>query len=294
MRNIAMDTILPAVAAPAAGGGSSLLLDSITADFAVSANRKLLTSYSGDCQTIRRSSDSLELAIGFDGSNEFDQSAFNSHVGAGQGYCSVLHEQINGHNMIQRTTADQPECVDSGLVTGQKSLQFSSHALYRDHRANYFSRNTYDWFFAVRKTGTAFSAAIGTWNTSATVSGVNQNTCIITSSALRHRLSATNGQVACGSPQNNNALVHLYRAGSSADFYYKIWHSGVLYQGNTAKGSLTDLRYMILGSYEGDSGSGNFDGEIAEVIGRNNANFSSDERDTIRDNMASYYDITLP
>ena len=65
------------------GGGFVGVLDGISNVAAAYSLRKLRTAYAGSAVRVRRSSDSTEQDIGFDGSGEFDSAAFSSFVGGG-------------------------------------------------------------------------------------------------------------------------------------------------------------------------------------------------------------------
>jgi len=81
--------------------------------------RRLSGSYNGDAIIVRRSSDNVELAIGFDSNNVLDESALLTHVGAGNdGYVTTWYDQSgNGNNAIQSADANQPKIVVSGSVS---------------------------------------------------------------------------------------------------------------------------------------------------------------------------------
>lgn len=80
--------------------------------------RKLRAAYIGPCIKVRRSSDSTEQDIGFDGSGNLDLSALNTFVGAGSGFVSVLYDQSAGtsYNATQVTTGNQPRIMNAGVL----------------------------------------------------------------------------------------------------------------------------------------------------------------------------------
>jgi len=68
------------------------------------------------CIRVRRSSDSLELDIGFVGNN-LDTEALLTFVGANSGYVSKLYDQSgNGNDAFQVTAANQPRVVNAGVL----------------------------------------------------------------------------------------------------------------------------------------------------------------------------------
>ena len=290
MRNVALDIAMLAMK-PA--GGTSYMLDGMTPTVAIS-NRKIMT-FAGDCADIRRSSDGTEATIGWDGSDEFDQSAYNTHVGAGQGYYAKRYDQSgNALDFIQRTTSDQPEVVTSPFDASLKSCSFNgSNALYHDYGSAYWDRDTFDFFAVVRKTSTTFSEMIMSMAPSTGTSGLQNNCLYLTSSVLRARLDATNSQIGTAATQNELAFVHYWREGSSDDFRARVIFDGTEYTTpDTAKGSLSAMNVFNIGSFNSIATSGNFTGEIDEFVIFNGANASADERNTIEANMIAYYGIT--
>lgn len=84
-----------------------------------SAARKLRADYSGACMRVRRSSDNTEQDIGFDGSNNLDETALLAFVGAGDGFVTKLYDQTpspTNKNLVQTTQSRQPKIAVSGVV----------------------------------------------------------------------------------------------------------------------------------------------------------------------------------
>ena len=99
----------------------ALLLDTYpTGVFtAHSAARKLRAAYSGACMRVRRSSDSTEQDIGFDGSNNLDETALLAFVGSGDGFVTKLYDQTSSptnKNLVQTTQSRQPKIAVAGVV----------------------------------------------------------------------------------------------------------------------------------------------------------------------------------
>lgn len=106
------------------GGGFVGVLDGISNVAAAYSLRKLRSAYSGYAVRVRRSSDSTEQDIGFDGSGEFDSAAFSSFVSGGTGYVRTLYDQSgNGHNSTQAATGSQPQIV-LNAINGKAALSF--------------------------------------------------------------------------------------------------------------------------------------------------------------------------
>jgi hypothetical protein len=96
---------------------SALPLDSLTGiEFALSASRRLLTTYTGALIRVRRSSDNTEQDIGYTGANILDTAALLSFVGSGDGFIRTVYGQSNSRNFVQTTTTFQPRIVVSGVV----------------------------------------------------------------------------------------------------------------------------------------------------------------------------------
>ena len=94
------------------GGGGTLLLDTLTSATFAYSTRLLRTAYAGKCMNVRRSSDSATQDIGFDGSGNFDVTAFNAFVGGGNGFCAKWYDQSgNGNDVAQSTAGQQPQVV---------------------------------------------------------------------------------------------------------------------------------------------------------------------------------------
>ena len=99
------------------GGAIPLLLDTYSSASAAYSLRKLRTAYTGNAITVRRSSDSTSINVGFDLNGALDTTSLLSFVGAGDGFVSVWYDQSgNGRNVIQLTSADQPQIVNNGVV----------------------------------------------------------------------------------------------------------------------------------------------------------------------------------
>jgi hypothetical protein len=98
-----------------AAGGTFLLDLYPTASMAYSF-RKLRNAYAGSAVRIRRSSDNLELNIGFDGSGNFDSAAAATHIGGGSGFIVTWFDQSgNGIDVTQATVANQPTYSATGM-----------------------------------------------------------------------------------------------------------------------------------------------------------------------------------
>jgi len=111
--------------------GESLLLDEYSGAAVAYSLRKLSSSYSGNCVTVRRDSDNLDANIGFSG-GVLDTSALASHCGSANGFVVTWFDQSsNSNNATQTTAANQPKIYDgtTGVVTenGKPAVEFTGH-----------------------------------------------------------------------------------------------------------------------------------------------------------------------
>ena len=101
---------------------NSLLLDTYPSATIAYSVRKLRTAYSGQCMRIKRSSDSTESDIGFDGAGYVDTAAISSFAGAGDCGAVTWYDQSgNGYNL---TTTDRTvaKMVVGGVLQTHNSL----------------------------------------------------------------------------------------------------------------------------------------------------------------------------
>jgi len=99
-------------------------LDSYTTNLAGawSADRRLLTSYTGSLFRVRRSSDSTETDIGYQTDGTVDSAALLTFAGAGSAFVTTWYDQSGaGLNLTQTTAANQPRIVNSGVLDTQNS-----------------------------------------------------------------------------------------------------------------------------------------------------------------------------
>ena len=109
---------------PGIAAAAAYVLDGISNVAAAYSLRKLRSAYAGSAVRVRRSSDSTEQDIGFDGSGEFDSAAFSSFVGGGTGFVKTWYDQSgNGRDLTQATTANQP-AITVSAVNSKPALTF--------------------------------------------------------------------------------------------------------------------------------------------------------------------------
>jgi len=93
------------------------LLDTYPGASVAYSLRLLKSDYTGNAIRVRRSSDSAEQNIGFDGSGNLDTSTLTSFCGSGNGFVTTWYDQSgNGRNATQTTAINQPQIVSSGSV----------------------------------------------------------------------------------------------------------------------------------------------------------------------------------
>ena len=76
---------------------------------------KLDKNYTGSAIKVRRSSDNNELDIGFV-NNELDTASLLDFVGSGDGFVTIIYDQVGSNNMTQTTANLQGQIVSNGSV----------------------------------------------------------------------------------------------------------------------------------------------------------------------------------
>ena len=72
-------------------------------------------NYNGNCIRVRRSSDDTELDIGFV-NGLLDTASLLDFVGSGNGFVSIIYDQVGSNNMVQNTASLQGQIVSNGSV----------------------------------------------------------------------------------------------------------------------------------------------------------------------------------
>jgi len=73
------------------------------------------SDYTGFCIRVRRSSDNTELDIGFV-NNVLDTASLLTFVGSGNGFASIIYDQVGSNNMVQNTASLQGQIVSNGSL----------------------------------------------------------------------------------------------------------------------------------------------------------------------------------
>ena len=140
------------------GGGIPLLLDTYTGAAVAYSLRKLRTLYSGNCVTVRRSSDNTSTNIGFDSNGNLDTTSLLSFVGVNDGFVSVWFDQSgNNRNATQVTTTYQPKIVSNGVLNtynGKLSVKFDGSDDYIE--CPYATGASNELYFVTQTTDNAF------------------------------------------------------------------------------------------------------------------------------------------
>jgi len=76
---------------------------------------KLDKNYTGSAIKVRRSSNNDELDIGFV-NNELDTASLLDFVGSGNGFVSIIYDQVGSNNMVKNTASLQGQIVSNGEV----------------------------------------------------------------------------------------------------------------------------------------------------------------------------------
>jgi len=93
----------------------SFFLDTFTGASLGLSLVRLRKEYTGSAIKVRRSSDNNELDIGFvDGI--LDTASLLDFVGSGNGFVSIIYDQVGSNNMVQNTASLQGQIVSNGEV----------------------------------------------------------------------------------------------------------------------------------------------------------------------------------
>jgi hypothetical protein len=108
------------------GGSLGLSLDLLDSD------------YTGSAIKVRRSSDNTELDIGFV-NNELDTASLLDFVGSGNGFVSIIYDQVGSNNMVQNNASLQGKIVSNGsiILKGGKPCIIRSIANNGGYLSNY-------------------------------------------------------------------------------------------------------------------------------------------------------------
>ncbi len=282
------------------GGSPSFVLDGITTAGAFSV-RRLRTAYTGSAIRVRRSSDNVELDIGFTGAGDLDTTALLAHTGANSGFITTWYDQSgNSRNVTQATNASQPLIVNAGVVNLINSRPYMAF----DGTAQHLLRTS------------AFVFAIGS----------NSQTIVTRSSSpLTDRRAVAEGSSASNNPiytiiQNASAtasqLATFIRNDANTTLFSGVLASGA-FSSSPAVITSQDITSAVEGFVNGTSGGSNaytrsgvltldrfaigalvrtttasfYPGDISEVIV--GPLLGTTDRQFLERNQGAYYGITV-
>ena len=146
------------------------LLDTYTSAVVGYSLRRLRTAYTGNAINVRRTVNPASTDIGFDSDGNLDTTALLAFCGAGDGYVVKWYDQVGSNDLIQNTTANQPQIVDAGTVrtlNGKPALYFDGSNDSIAH-ATSFAPNPDGHFtlacvFSMRAVGASAQFVVNSW-----------------------------------------------------------------------------------------------------------------------------------
>lgn len=104
-------------------------MDAFSAPFRSLSLRRLHNAYTGSIIRVRRSSDDLEVGIGYDSQGYLNEAALLAHVGAGDGFVTTWYDQSgSARNVGQTVLSAQPQIVSAGVINkinGKPAIKFN-------------------------------------------------------------------------------------------------------------------------------------------------------------------------
>lgn len=266
----------------AAGGSFSGVLDGISNVAAAYSLRKLRSAYSGYAVRVRRSSDSAEQDIGFDGSGNFDSSAFSSFVGGGTGYVRTWYDQSgNGRDAGQATTGNQPQ-ISSGIN--------SKFCIYQPTGALGLSTATISIFPSKRGsiiTLTQRTSESGNNVVAATFSAASPGFVLYSNTTTTSKyFDGTAQQTLASADPGTSIIQSLSREGDTTTKY---WRLGSLINTWTQTNNQLAAGSLYIGTFSALSNG--LIGYIADFI-YFSATISTTDHNTIGNDMATYYGLS--
>jgi trimeric autotransporter adhesin len=254
-------------------------LDNLDAAAAYSL-RKLRTAYGGDAVNVRRSTDNLEIPIGFIG-NELDTAALLSHCGAGNGFVTTLYDQSGeGRHATQATAANQPQIMTAGVVNTENGKP----ALIFDGVDDHLNVSLASTDFTVNVVSRLRANA----NLIYYPLGMGGATGLSAGGAINGQKAALyNGTTALKSieviPLNTSFLL----TASSGSSERRLNYNGNTAATDTVSQSITTMR---IGSRVDNVWF--YDGSISEILIFSSI-LSTPDRQTVERNQGEYYEITV-
>jgi hypothetical protein len=158
---------------------------------------KLDKNYTGSAIKVRRSSDNTELDIGFV-NNELDTASLLDFVGSGNGFVSIIYDQVGSNNMTQTTANLQGQIVSNGsvILKGGKPCiirSVSSNGRYRSNYAPNDGANVKGFYYVGDNEGKQSSMFGGGGTQDFTFSSISGSTNTIIDNNVTVSLTKING-----------------------------------------------------------------------------------------------------
>lgn len=264
--------------------GSALPLDAVIGSAAAYGLRRLRTAYTGSAIRVRRSTDSVQLDIGFTASGGLDTAALLAHIGANAGSIVTWYDQSgNARNMGQGTGLNQPRIVIGGTLQTAGGLPaIVCDSFVGNHHlttptwgtiAQPFSRNA---VIGMPASITNFTHVMNTETGTPNVSDY------INSSNLT-LFAGTNGPAAAVSANERLVYTSIYNGGSS-----------IISKNGTASGTANPSSNSNAGISINRNENGSLYGSFIyqELVVFDRA-LSTTDRQTLERNQGAYYGITV-
>ena len=259
--------------------------------------RRLRTAYTGNAITVRRTVNPASQDIGFDSEGNLDTTALLAFCGAGDGNVTKWYDQWGSNDLIQTTTANQPQIVNAGTVrtlNGKPALFFdgSNDSLgLTSLSPNPGGHFTMACVFSMRAVGSLAQFVVNSWASS--TSSQNFQAAILNTGVGRVGYRYTGGAF----PRNDTAsaistgtqyILTAHYARDEADAYWSGTYRGDQYSQNI---SSTDPNNVTQGFRVGARSYDlalPLDGMVQEVVLWSQQNHDHDASE-ISDTINGYY-----
>ena len=258
------------------------------------SNRKLISTYSGGANKVRRSSNNQTIDIGFL-NNDYDTSTLSSHVGGSSGFVTTWYDQSgNSRTLSQSTTSNQPRIVNAGTndTINGKICNFYNGTSTSLGTSNIITgittNNNLSIFLVFQKTAGGYVTVLDQGRDAAYYNfGIASNY----DNGLRFR--NTNMDYTYGTNINtlsDKLVISVINIGANSECF----RNGVSI-GSTANGTSSSApvigEQLTIGKRGGHT-SEYLTGNICEIM-IFTRNLSTTERQLIERNMGAYYGITV-
>lgn len=256
---------------------------------------KLRADYTGFCVTIRRTSDGVELDIGFSG-NYVDVDAINTFLGGGAGTIAKWYDQSgNGYDIFNTDATEQPNIANGQFAAHSALLvaNFSAHSLYSVDLGAIIDQNTLDIYTVGYKDSTAYGAVF-TATLALTNFGSSYTSCIHTATHARTYIGGQGVQVSFVLT-NKAWWDRTYREGINQDVKGEIFKDGdvsnTLYNVANAV-TESNVKYLLMGAERESAIASPYSGDILEDIHFNGHVLSAGDKTLLEDWQKLTYGIS--